>query len=87
MSINKILLININSVPVAVRFRAEKNNNTFKYKLKKLKKLLISSPYQTIIKIWNYCFGAQDIFFKISRDSGLQKKICQGYIFISLFSY
>ena len=66
---------NINSVPVAVRFRVEKkNNNNFKYKLKKLKKLLISSPYQTIIKIWNYCFGTQDIFFKISRDSWSSKK-------------
>tara|TARA_B110000977_G_scaffold36325_1_gene48663 strand:+ start:13409 stop:14929 length:1521 start_codon:yes stop_codon:yes gene_type:complete len=65
----------INSVPIGVRFRGEKKtDNTLKYRIKKISKLIMSNPSVLISKIWNYCFGSQDIFFKISRDSWSSKK-------------
>jgi len=68
----------VNSVPIVLKFRTEKKkfNVYLKYKpkLKTILKLIIPSPHKAIRKIWNYYFGLENAFFKISRNSWASKK-------------
>ena len=68
----------VNSTAIALRFREEKKklNIYLKYKLKvkTIFKLIVSNPKKAIEKIWNYYFGLENNFFKISRNSWASKK-------------
>ena len=68
----------VNSTAIALRFRSEKKkfNLYLKYKpkVKTIFKLIITSPHSAIKKIWNYYFGLENAFFKISRHSWASKK-------------
>ncbi len=77
----------ISSIPRGVRFRVEKKNlyAVLKYRIKKTLKLIILNPSETISKIWNYYFGKQNTFFKLSRESWSSKKNNMSRIHFYLF--
>lgn len=67
------------AIPLALKFRTEKKtkfNLYLKYqnKINKILKLIMTDPYKAIKKIWEYYFGLENAFFKISRHSWASKK-------------